>query len=58
MIERRLDDVDRMIAYLEQHRAEIVRLGYGRVSFDLYGGEIKAKLERSEKLPPVDRLTA
>lgn len=52
------DDVDRMIAWLQQHRAEIVRLGFGRVSFDLYGGEIKAKLERSEKLPPADKLAS
>lgn len=53
------DDVDRMIAWLQQHRAEIVRLGFGRVSFDLYGGgEIKAKVERSEKLPPADRLAS
>lgn len=48
-----------MIAWLQQHRAEIVRLGFGRVSFDLYGGgEIKAKVERSEKLPPADRLAS
>lgn len=52
------DDVDRMIAYLKQHRAEIVRLGYGRVSFDLYGGQIKAKVERTDQLPPADKLSA
>lgn len=52
------DDVDRMIAWLEQHRAEIVRLGFGSVTFDLGGGEIKAKLLRSEKLPPPDRLAS
>lgn len=52
------DDVDRMIAWLQQHRAEIVRLGFGSITFFLGGGDIKAKLERSEKLPPVERKTA
>lgn len=47
-----------MVAWLNEHRAEIVRLGFGSVTFHLGGGEIKARLERSEKLPPVERKSA
>jgi hypothetical protein len=47
-------DVDRMIAWLEQHRDEIARLCHGRVAFDLHEGSIRARIERSEKLPGQD----
>jgi hypothetical protein len=52
------DDVDRMIAYLQEHRAEIVRLGFGSVTFYLGGGEIKAEVKSVKRLPPVERKSA
>jgi hypothetical protein len=51
------DNVDRIVAWLEENRAEIGRIRFGRVLLDLYGDdEIKGRVEWAEKLPPADRL--
>lgn len=52
------DDVDRIIAYLQEHRAEIVRLGFGSVTFHIGGGDIKAEVKSVSRLPPVERKSA
>lgn len=42
--------IERMITYLEEHRAEIEAIANGSVRFDFAGPDIKARVERTQRL--------
>jgi hypothetical protein len=46
------DRVDRLIAWLEAHRAELVASASGSVRFDFHGDEVRVDVSRSARLPP------
>jgi hypothetical protein len=45
------DRVDRMLAFLEEHRAEVEALPSGAVRFAFHGDELRVVVERTQKLP-------